>query len=304
MKLKKCLAACLAAAVGLTALAGCSQGQSLKLANEMTFSLDSVLEVAISYDEEEVAFYESKDGALTVREYMTENKSSYHARVEQGGGVIQISEGGKPFFKGGFSRCVEVYLPASYHEALTVSTTDGGIDLSCLEISLNALCIDSTSGRVRLGAAQARTIQLSTTSGILDAGCLDAERIRIDTTSGSFSCEKLNGDVTYTTTSGDADIQSAVGSGSYRANNSGRLNVTYTGVTGGLSFFNKNDSISVTLPADLEFEFEAAAKNGSISTTFQEYIAVEDGVARGTVGGDPAVTVKMETNNGNIEVRK
>lgn len=304
MKRKTCAAVCVAAAMGLMVMTGCSGSPSFQQANEMTFSLEGISEVTISYDEENITFYEGKDGELTVKEYMTEYESSYCARVEQTGGSIKISEGGKPFFKGGFSRRIEVWLPASYHETLTVTTTDGTIDLSDLTLSLDALRIDSTAGTVRLGAVEAGSVYLSTTSGTLDVGCLDADVIRVETTSGSFLCERLDGNVTYTTTNGNAEIKSAIGSGSYQASNSGELNVVYSEVTGDLSFYNKNDGVCVVLPAGLEFEFEAATKNGTISTSFQDLIFMQDGTARGTVGARPAVTVKVETKNGNIEVRQ
>ena len=111
---------------------------------------------------------------------------------------------------------------------------------------------------------------------------------------------ELNGAVTYTSTSGDIVVKSAVGSGSYRSNNSGNLKVTYTEVTGDLSFFNKNGGIELTLPQDLEFEFEATTKNGSVSTSFQGSISIDGRTTRGTVGNTPTATVKTETNNGNI----
>ena len=82
MKIKK-RAACLAAAVGVLALSGCSHGQSAQLENEITFSLDTISEVTISYDEEKVTFYESGNDELIIKEYMTGNKNSYHAKVEQ-----------------------------------------------------------------------------------------------------------------------------------------------------------------------------------------------------------------------------
>lgn len=304
MKFKAYLAACLAAAVGLLALTGCSHSQSSALANELTFSLDDISEVTISYDEEKVTFYEAKSDNLTIKEYMTENKSSYYAKTDESSHSIKISEGGKPFFKGSFSRYIEVYLPASYHENLTVTTTDGDIDSSEPELSLNALRVDSTAGTVQLNTVEAQSIHLSTTSGILDAGCLDADTVRIDTTSGSLSCKKLVGNVTYTTTSGNADIQSAIGSGQYKASNSGELNVIYTEVTDDLLFFNKNDGVFVALPADLEFEFQATTKNGSVSTTFQECVSTDGRTTKGTVGVHPTVTVQVETNNGNIEVKQ
>ncbi len=302
MKMKKHLAACLVAAVGLLILTGCSHKQSSVLANELTFSLKDISEVTISYDEEKVTFYESENDELTIKEYMTENKSSYYAKVDQSNNSIKISEGGKPFFKDGFSRYVEVYLPTSYHESLTITTTDGDIDISELEMTINALRIDSTAGTVKLNTVEAQNIHLSTTSGVLEVDRLDADTIRVDTTSGSFSCHTLYGNVAYTTTSGDANIQSAIGSGNYKANNSGELNVVYTEVTGNLSFFNKNASIHVTLPADLEFEFQATTKNGSISTNFEKSISMDGRTASGTVGGHPTVTVNVETNNGDIEV--
>lgn len=304
MKNKRYLMVWLAIMAGLIALTGCSHSQSPQLANELSFSLDDISEVTISYDEEKITFFESENDELTVKEYMTENKSSYYAKVEQNDDSIKISEGGKPFFKEGFTRYIEVYLPTSYDKNLTATATDGDIDISGMDLLLNDLRIDSTSGMVQLNNAEAQDIYLSSTSGTLDLGHLNAETIRIDTTSGNVTCEMLDGNVTYTTTSGNADILSAIGSGSYKANNSGKLDVVYTQVTGDLSFFNKNDNINVTLPADLEFEFEATTKNGAVSTSFQECIAMDGRTTSGTVGKHPTVSVKVETNNGNIEVKK
>lgn len=303
MKIKK-TAACLAIAIGVSALTGCSHGQLAQLENEITFSLDNISEVTISYDEEEVTFYESENDELVIKEYMTKNKNSYHAKVDQSDDSIKIREGGKPFFKDRFYRYIEVYLPASYHGNLTVTTTGGDIDISRLELSLNALRIDSTAGTVQLNTVEAQSLYLSTTSGVLEVDNLNADTIRIATTSGNFFCEKLDGNVTYTTTSGNTNIKSAIGSGTYKANNSGELNVIYTEVTGDLSFYNKNDGIHVTLPADLEFEFEATTKNGSVFTSFQENVSIDGRTTSGTVGEHPTMTVKVETNNGNIEVEQ
>lgn len=214
---------------------------------------------------------------------MTKNKSSYYANVKQSGDSIHISEGGKPFFKSGFSRRIEVFLPASYMDALKITTTDGDIDLSNVALQLTTLRIDSTAGTV-------------------DVKCAVASSIHLSTTSGNVSCDELIGNVEYTSTSGNADIRSAVGSGSYKANNSGKLNVNYVEVTGDLYFFNKNENINLTLPDSLSFEFEATTKNGSVSTTFGECIAVDGRTTRGIVGSDPTISVKTETNNGNIEV--
>lgn len=301
MKIKNPICTLLTAFL-LLELTGCSHSQTPEIVNEIHFSLEESSSVIISYDEEPITFYPAGGNELVIKEYMTKDSNRYYARVTQTAGSIHISEGGKPFFKSGFSRRIEVFLPTSYTEALTVTTTDGNIDLTGIDLQLSKLRIDSTAGTVDLESASASSIHLSTTSGTLHLGSLEAENIRIDTTSGDVTCDELTGKVEYTSTSGNADIKSASGSGSYKANNSGSLLVNYAEVDGDLYFFNKNENIHLTLPENLSFEFEATTKNGSVSTTFQECITVDGRTTRGVVGNNPTISVKAETNNGNIEV--
>lgn len=302
MTLKNRITYVMAAALCLVSLAGCGSKKSSQIANELHFPMDGISELTISYDEEELTFFESDNDELVVLEYMTKNKSSYYAKVDQNDNSIKISEGGKPFFKSGFSRYIEVYLPSSYFGNLTVTTSNGNIDMSDIELNLSTLRIDSTDGTVRLKRAQAQTIHLSSTSGTLNIGNLKADQIRLETTKGDTVCEGLDGKVTYTSTGGNAEIKSAVGGGSYKANNSGTLAVTYSEVTDDLYLFNKNDNVNLVLPETLEFEFKATTKNGSVSTNFQECITVDGHTTKGTVGNQPTVTVEVETKNGNIEV--
>lgn len=302
MKLKRKIMNGLLVAVCLFSLSGCSRVATAQAANVLNFNLNNITEITISYDEEAVTFFQSDSDELIIKEYMTENKSHYYADVKQDNGSIHVSEGGRPFFSNSFTRYIEVYLPQKYQANLTVTTTDGNIDMSDVTLNLNSLRIDSTAGTVQVNNANAAVLHLSSTSGKLDLGNITGEQIKLETTSGKVICEELNGAVTYTSTSGDIDVKSAIGSGNYRTNNSGKLKVTYTEVAGNLSFFNKNDSIELTLPKDLEFEFEATTKNGSVNTSFQESISVDGRTTRGIVGDAPTVTVKTETNNGNIAV--
>lgn len=288
----------------LLALAGCSSTQTPQQANELRFSLDGITALTISYDEENITFLEGEDNALVIKEYMTENKSSYYAKVSETSSSIQISEGDKPLLGGGFTRYVEVYLPANYSQSLTVTSTNGNVDFSGMDLSLSLLRVDNTSGKVTITNAEASEIYLSSTSGTLDLGAIEAAQIRLDTTSGTVRCDELDGSVAYTSTSGDIEVQSATGSGSYRASNSGQLVVVYTEVSGDLSFYNKNDDITLTLPADLAFTFEATTKNGSVSTNFSGSLAASGRTTSGVVGSNPTVTVKVETNDGNIVVEQ
>ena len=302
MKLKQKIVTSLLVAFCLCNLSGCSRSNTAQAANVLSFNLNTITDVTISYDEEAITFFQSDSDELIIKEYMTENKSRYYADVKQNNGSIHVSEGGKPLFNNSFTRYIEVYLPQKYQANLTVTTTDGNIDISDLTLNLISLRIESTTGTIQLGNANAAVLYLSSTSGKLDLGNIAGEQLKLDTTSGKVTCKELNGAVTYTTTSGDIDVNSAIGSGSYRVNNSGKLSVAYTEVTGNLSFFNKKDNIELALPRALEFVFEATTKNGSVSTSFQKSIHVDGHTIHGTVGSTPAVTVKIETNNGNIAV--
>ncbi|MDF2927747.1 MAG: hypothetical protein K0R57_6661 [Paenibacillaceae bacterium] len=299
---KKTIALGMVLILSLFVFVGCSNSKSSQMANELRYSLKGISFLTISYDEEKITFFESDGDDLVIKEYMTENKSSYYAKVTERNESIHISEGGKPFFKDGFSRYIEVYLPKSYNENLTVTSTNGDIDFSGMSLLLSVLRIDNSSGNVTLDNAVASDIHISSTSGTLNLGNIEANQIRLETTSGSVICTELDGNITYTSTSGNADIKSAIGSGSYKASNSGSLNVVYAEVNGDLSFFNKNDSITLTLPDNLEFEFQATTKNGSVSATFQQDLAINGRTTSGVVGDNPTVTVKAETNDGDIMV--
>lgn len=136
-------------------------------------------------------------------------------------------------------RRVEVYLPGSYKEALTVTTIDGDIDMASAALQLSELRIDTTAGRVSLGNAAASSIYLSTTRGALDLGTVEADNISLAPTSGDVTCGALSGHVEYTTTSGNVSIKSAITS----------------------------ETISLALPDELSFVFEAVTKNGNVEVT-------------------------------------
>lgn len=285
-------------------MSACGKESSTKLVNEMSFSLEDISDLTISYDDENISFFENENENLVIKEYMSKDKESYHAKVSQKKNGIQISEGGKPFSKKNFIRYVEIYLPSAYSANIKVTTTDGNIDMSDIALNMKSIRIDTTCGILKINKAAAEEISLSSTSGTLELGELIGDQIKIKTTQGNVTCEKIDGNVIYTSTSGNAEFLSASGSGTYKADNSGTLSVVYDEVVGDLTFFNKNDNVQIRLPQNLEFEFEAITKNGRIDTNFKEDISVSGDLTSGTVGSNPTVTIKVETKNGNIEVSR
>lgn len=290
--------------VGLVSFVGCSAGNTAQISNELQFSLDTISNITISYDEENITFIEGTGEQLIVKEYMTNNHKKYYAKVKEDKGKVHISEGKKPLFSSGFLRYVEVYLPANYQNSLTVTSTNGTIDFGNKIMKLSSFRSDTTSGQITIESGTADLIYLSTTSGSLNIGSLEGKEIRLDSTSGLITCKELIGSVDYTSTSGDINVTSATGSGSYVADNSGVLKVTYAQVSGDLFFKNKNDTMEVTLPKELAFHFEGTTKNGTITTSFGDSLTAKGDTLSGTVGNDSDITVKVETNNGNIVIQQ
>ena len=176
--------------------------------------------------------------------------------------------------------------------------------MSDVKLDLSRLRIDNKSGQTNLSSARAREMHLSSTSGRIEGGLLQAYSIRLEPTSGQITCDELNGEVEYTTTSGDLVVRAASGAGSYRADNSGALQVHYQNLDGDLSLYNKSEDILLSLPPDAAFTFEAKSKNGALSTDFPEALRIEGGKAYGVVGRNPSAKVYLETKDGDIAVRR
>lgn len=285
-----------AAALGISLTAGCKNDAKVaELVNEKNLSLSGIEVISVSYDEEDITFFQSSENELVIREYMTDCKPSYCAKIRYEGGRLEVSEGGKPFFKNNFFRYVEVGLPVRYEESLIVTTTSGTVDFSLATLDTKILRAETTSGKILISKAKADTMYLITTRGEIRSERIEGRKIKLESTSGNIVCEGLIGNVEYTSTNGSLSVHSAIGCGSYTANNSGELQILYEKLTGDLSMYNKNDDIELYLPADSVYSFLTETKNGTVRTEFENSSAVRD---------DFVFSVALKSVNGNINVRK
>lgn len=269
-------------------LSGCSDRSNTSMANELTFDTTSLKEITIAYDDENITVFNGNDSNIIIKEYMNTDKKNYHAKVKEDSTSIHISEGGKPVFKKGFIRYIEIYLPMNYEEALNIGTTNGGIDCSEADINVGGFNINTTSGTIKLKNVNSKTVSLNTTSGSLYADDIISDNINIRNTSGNAVFNKLNGFVDYRGTSADLTVVDAVGSGQYIFDNSGNMQIAYSKVTGDLSLYNKNDNVNLKIPQDFEFDMQTKSKNGKTSAP------------QGT--STAKVKIKAETVNGDINI--
>jgi DUF4097 and DUF4098 domain-containing protein YvlB len=166
------------------------------------------------------------------------------------------------------------------------------------------LQLRTSNGKVTAsGEAAAVTVQSS--NGAVD----------VRGATGALDLKTSNGNIT--TNGGSETIALETSNGVIDATTTKEVQITATSSNGGLKFSGPlaansknvlrtdNATIVVTLPAAASFTLDASTSNGKIASGF----AVKgdnprDTELKGTVGSDPQTSLKLQTSNGNIEIRK
>ena len=299
MNTKSKMAAVLAGIICLASLlGGCSGAQGP--AQTKDFSLSEVSSIQADYDGESVTVKESDTDKITIVEYMDKTKKSYLAKIDLLGGVLTITEGARPIGNGVHSY-IEIYLPGTYQNSLSIHTTDGRIS-SALALSLSSFHADTTNGALELSNLSADNISLASTGGNLSLKNSVSQTCAIDTTNADTHLDSVTGAITYESKGGDLIMNGASGSGDFQATGDGDMTLSFLQVSGDLSAFAKNGKIALTLPGDLNFAFSATTKDGNIQTPFSDALSSTGKTVGGTIGDRADVKIGLETKNGDIEV--
>ncbi|MDX1622883.1 MAG: hypothetical protein R3199_02765 [Gemmatimonadota bacterium] len=126
------------------------------------------------------------------------------------------------------------------------------------------------------------------------------------TVNGGIETGELGGDVTVSTVNGGIEV---TGTGTVEANTVNGSIEAVTGAArwdGDLEFETVNGSITVTLPADASARVRAETVNGRLDTDFPLTVEGRWGPRRmeGTIGGGGGGTLRLETVNGAIRLRR
>ncbi len=284
-------------------LSGCGGQKAVALVNTLTFGTGDFESLRLDYDADNIHVLESDNDKVIVKEYMNENKNSYYARTGTQNGELLITEGDRPR-RSSFESYIEIYIPKDYTNSLSLHSTSGTINS---EISMNLtgdFSVDTTSGVIEVSNTKASTVKASSTNGSLNFENIDADEINIQTTNATTSMNRISGAISYQSKGGKLTASDLSGSGSFNASGEGSIDISFTDVTSDISAYSKNGTLTVTLPSELDFKFSATTKEGSIDTSFADLLAVTDNTAAGTVGSSPAVSIDLETRNGDIKASR
>lgn len=320
-----------------------SNSSSVKMVEERKIDMTDVEELQIDYgkNSSDINIYQSDSDELVIKEYMTKNNK--HAKVDiNSNGTVKITgqRWRNNFFVFGFyDNYIDVYLPKTYNNALTLKTSSGEItvenewkltEMNIVTASGEIMVTDNlelkdatfatSSGDIEIAELVAETIKITTASGEIVADALQGNKklttssgdIRIlgasgdnsvTTASGEVQLEEVKGLVDITTASGDVTVVGGEGYGTLDTA-SGTIRFQLDQVIGIINMNSNSGDQSLEIPKKTEFEFKAQTVSGDISTAFDEEISYNErgNGATGTIGENPKNSITMKSTSGEIKL--
>jgi lia operon protein LiaG len=281
----------------------------LELVNTQEISLDQKNVINILYRDENISLLKGNSDALIIKEYMTEGKEKYYARINDSGNTVSIEVGHRPVrpYPVMFKARVEIYLPESYRSEVNIKTTDGKIDVPN-EISGVNLRFNSKDGDITVSTVTAEMIDIKSSDGDITINAIMAEMINLKSSDGNIRCEYINGNVSAESSDGKIELVSANGRVNAKTSD-GSIRCTVKDNVGNISLISRDGNVQLNLPEDLVFRFSARTSDGRLSTPFADrlFSPLNDRkLAEGVVGGDDisedSPRISITTKDGSIKV--
>jgi DUF4097 and DUF4098 domain-containing protein YvlB len=316
--------------ISCAATAYCGGLTEAKLVNTQQLDLKNVSSVKITYASDSVRLFRGDSDLLVIKEYMSNDKSDYYARVSYATEAnaekeLVIENGRRPI--GSFQSRVEVYIPASFSRTVAVKTASGSIrsddalnfsvinlesasgSITANDIKSDTAVVKTTSGSIKVQGITANDIQFSSSSGSIRCGVASGNTA-IHTTSGSVDFERVNGDVIADSISGRIDLQMVSGALKVKTA-SGGIHCAVAESAGNIALSAASGGVTLDVPQSQGFLFSAKMTSGRLSTPFSDrlYSPVSDRhSALGIINPDGVaeselIVIDITTSSGSIRVK-
>lgn len=288
-----------------------SGGYALVLEEEISPEELNAVSIDFSKNSNDVMLYEADGDNIVIKEYANYDvPDSEKTAVKAGGGALKIegrrrSSLGFSFFGFGTgSGYTEVYLPKDYNGSLDICTAGGDVraypDLTPEE----ELSVTVASGDIYLQNVSTQKACFTSASGEVRLQGLTAEKAEVTTASGDVKLQELTaGKAEITTASGDVDIPESRGQAEI-GTASGDVRIFFAEPAGEISINTASGEVTLKLPADAAFAFEADTASGDIDTFFDDALqfSKRGNHAEGEVNGSSRFSVGIETASGDIRI--
>ena len=176
--------------------------KDLKLVHELLIPVEGLKHICAVYQSDAIYVEDSTEDQVRLREFMTIDDPNLYARHEVKNGELTIVSGSRPIFLGGLRTRIELYIPKSFHDKLTLQVTSGSLKVEHLA-NLKQLITVSKSGSQKLIDTKAHTMHATATSGSVKLEDCSSDTIVVGVNSGSVKMERVTAEqIIGKTTSG------------------------------------------------------------------------------------------------------
>jgi hypothetical protein len=243
---------------------------------------NGAIDVVSGVEEDKVRAKVTKRGAGASKEEAEDDLVNVEVAMVQDGDTIRVvarrAEGKPNPGNSGASAVVEVPTGA----VLDLRSSNGAVNVVGRTGPVTA---KSSNGAIKVKGGRG-PLQLATSNAA----------ITVEGAGGKLDLNTSNGGITIAAR--DAEVNAHTSNGGIRF--SGTL------AEGEHVLHSSNGGLTLTLPEDARFRVDAATSNGRITSAFavKEKGGQSKTHLRGTVGDDPAASLKLSTSNGGIKIEK
>jgi|GEM_PF-3488960 len=166
------------------------------------------------------------------------------------------------------------------------------------------LDLGTSNGSVKLTGGTGKVV-IKTKNGTVHVTDAKGE-LDLSSLNGAIVASGARGRANVKTSNGDIDLQVEKGAVTAHTSN-GEVRFRGSLADGEHAFTTNNGRIAITLPAGSQFRVDATTTNGAIKTDFVEQPKKKNllsATLMATVGDNPAVSLKLRTTNGGMEILK
>ena len=180
---------------------------------------------------------------------------------------------------------VDIFLPKSYIESLTIDISSGDINLQ-EKMTLKNVSLSLSSGDITIKDLTCDKFEVETSSGSLKADSLSTLATKLQASSGDIDLKNFSGDI-------DGKVSS------------GEISVKYNTFNNNVNLQASSGSINLALPENAEFYIDANCSSGDIDCKFPVTTtgSQRENSLKGTVKSDTNKVV-LNTLSGDINILK
>lgn len=262
-----------------------------KLINTQTISPEGAENIKIKNSSYDIIFMDSDSEEIVVKEYSSKSKQKSFVTVDKSGNTLNITSNKKNvrswFVLRSNYAYYEVYLPASYKDAVDIETSSGDFSAET-NLEFSDFNVNSSSGYVNLNNLRAGNIYIKTSSGDIRTEYLDGPA-ELSSSSGYIEIGDVAGDIKIRTSSGDVDTGQIDGTVDISCTSG------YVTVAGG------GDTQIQTSSGDIGIENITGRLNIKTSSGYVEAEDIEGGGVLTSTSGDIRIDFTALTENLQIE---